>query len=188
MAKALVPSLEANEEETMRGLRRRVRQDQPDLQRRPLVANWITLTGVKPYDGRYELDLDSSPLTMREWGWIKRNTGYLPATLTGEAFTDPELITMLAIIAIHRAGTHHRQRRCAELWDRFADVPFGSTITLEADPDEDDAGPPAPKKTGSPSTSGASSPTGSETSDDPRRATGSPRSATSESAPPTLVS
>ena len=32
------------------------------------MGNWITLTGVKPYDGRYELDLDEQPLTMREWG------------------------------------------------------------------------------------------------------------------------
>ena len=151
------------------------------------MANWITLAGVKPYDGRYELDLDSSPLTMREWGWIKRNTGYLPATLTGEAFTDPELITILAIIAIHRANTITTPQ-VPELWDRFADVPFGSTITLEADPDEDDAGPPARRRPGSPSTSGSSSPTGSETQVDPRRATGSPRSATSEFAPQTLVS
>ena len=64
------------------------------------MADWITLTGVKPYDGRYLLDLDGQPLTMREWGWIKRHAGYLPLSLTGEAFTDPELITMLAIIAM----------------------------------------------------------------------------------------
>ena len=39
------------------------------------MALWLRLDGVKPYDGRYELDLDGQPLTRREWGWIKRNAG-----------------------------------------------------------------------------------------------------------------
>ena len=89
------------------------------------MASWITLTGVKPYDGRYELDLDGQPLTMREWGWIKRHAGYLPVTLTGEAFTDPELITMLAIISMTRAGKI-TNGDVPDLWDRFQDVPVSA--------------------------------------------------------------
>ena len=151
------------------------------------MASWITLTGVKPYDGRYELDLDGQPLTMREWGWIKRNAGYLPVTLTGETFADPELITMLAIISMYRAGKITNQQ-VPDLWDRFQDVPFGSTITLEADQDdavEDDAGPPPGKKSEKQSSNGGSSPTGSVNQDDHPRHTGSQRSGTSVSVPVT---
>ena len=152
------------------------------------MGNWITLSGVKPYDGRYELDLDEQPLTMREWGWIKRHAGYLPITLTGESFTDPELITMLAIVAMHRAGTV-TTTQVPELWDRFQDVPFGSTVTLETDEtEEDDAGPPPSGKSAKPSSNGASSPNGSETPAGPPRSTGSPASVTSESVPPISVS
>lgn len=147
------------------------------------MASWITLAGVKPYDGRYELDLDGQPLTMREWGWIKRHAGYLPVTLTGETFTDPELITMLAIISMTRAGKV-TNGDVPDLWDRFQDVPFGSTITLEADQDDavgDDAGPPPGKQSEKQSSSGASSPTASASQDDPPRATGNQRSGTSVS-------
>jgi hypothetical protein len=152
------------------------------------VGNWITLSGVKPYDGRYELDLDEQPLTMREWGWIKRHAGYLPLGLTNETFTDPELITMLAIISMHRSGTV-TSSQVPELWDRFADVPFGSTITLEADETEDaDAGPPPSGKSGKPSSNGESSPNGSETSGNPPRSIGSQPLVTSESVPPISVS
>jgi hypothetical protein len=154
------------------------------------VGNWITLTGVKPYDGRYELDLDGQPLTRREWGWIKRLAGYLPVTLTGESFTDPELITMLAIISMHRAGRITNEQ-VPEVWDLLADVPFGSTITLEADETEDaegDAGPPPSGRSEKPSSNGESSPTGSVTSGNPPSVTGSPAWVTSGSVPPISVS
>ena len=153
------------------------------------MALWLRLNGVKPYDGRYELDLDGQPFTRREWGWIKRNAGYLPLTLTREAFTDPETTTMLLIIAMCRAGRITNEQ-VPDLWERFADVPIGSTVTLEADEDDaqaDDAGPPPRRKSKRPSSSGASTPTASETSDDPPNATGSPASATSGSVPVTLV-
>ena len=151
------------------------------------MANWIAVAGVKPYDGRYELDLDGQPLTTREWGWIKRNCGYLPVELTAESFTDPELITMLAIVAMRRAGRVDTGQ-VPELWDRFSDVPVGAAITMGQDDDADvegDAGPPARKNDAKQSTSGPSSPNGSETSEGPRSRTGSPASATSESAPAT---
>ena len=144
--------------------------------------NIITVTGVRPYDGSYELDLDAQPLTTREWGWIKRNAGYLPLTLTSEAFSDPELIMVLAVIAIRRSGSV-QTGQVTEVLDRFNDAPFGSALTIEATPDEeeDDAGPPARSNSEKPSSNGASSPTGSESSEMPLRATGSPLLATSES-------
>ena len=150
--------------------------------------NWITLTGVKPYDGRYELDLDEQPLTTREWGWIKRQAGYLPLSLTADTFTDPELITILAIIAMHRAG-RIQAGQVPELWEKLADVPFGSTVTLEPDETaEDDASPPPSAKPVRLSSNGETSPTGLVSSGGAPRRTGSRASATSESVPATSVS
>ena len=148
--------------------------------------NIINVTGAKPYDGRYPLDLDDQPLTTREWGWIKRNAGYVPLTLTGEAFSDPELIMVLSVIAMRRAGRITTEQ-FAEVWDRFNDAPFGSTLAIEPDPDElddeDDAGPPALRNSESSSSNGGSSRTGSESSDEPQSPTGSPHSVTSVSEP-----
>lgn len=152
------------------------------------MADWFTVEGMKPYDGRYELDIRGAPLTVREWGWIKRYAGYLPVTLDENTFTDPETVTVLALIAIRRAGTIDTGQ-VAELWDRFADAPFGSAITWkvgDADQEEDDAdGPPAASSNGSASFSGDSSPTGSASSGRPPSTTGEPLSAISASAPAT---
>lgn len=144
----------------------------------------MILDGIKPYDGRYELDIDGQPLTTTEWGWIKRRAGYLPLTLTGEAFADPELIAVLAVIAVRRAGTIEA-REVDALMDRIFDAPFGATVTLEpgATDDEGDAGPPPSSSDVRLSTNGASSPNGSESSDSPATPTGVPPSDTSPSAP-----
>jgi hypothetical protein len=157
------------------------------------MADWITVTGLKPWDGRYQLDLDEQPLTTREWGWIKRHAGYLPLTLTGEAFADPELVAVLAVIAVRRAGTL-TVAEVPALVERLADAPFGTTVTLETDDaqvrdaDEGDADPPRPSSDVRPSTSGTSSPNGSATSAGPPKPTGAPASDTSVSAPSMSVS
>ena len=67
-----------------------------------LDLDWLTVAGVKPWDGRYEFDLNGRELTTREWGWIKRHSGYLPLTID-EGFNgaDPELF---ACFAAHRAA------------------------------------------------------------------------------------
>jgi hypothetical protein len=145
----------------------------------------IVIEGVRPYDGRYELDLGGAPLTVREWGWVKRHTGYLPVTLDENTFTDPEMITMLALIALRRAGTI-TVAQVGEVWDRFADAPFGSAITFEADPaadrEEDDAGPPASSSNGNGPSSGDGSATSSAISGWPTLASsGTPASAISAS-------
>lgn len=149
------------------------------------LADRITLSGVKPYDGSYELDIVASPLTVREWGWIKKLAGYLPATVGDDTFTDPEFIAVLALIALRRNGSVDT-RDVAAVYDRIADAPFGATIKFElAVDDEGDADPPPRSSNGNASSSGAASTTSSETSDGPPSPTGDPPLATSGSAPAT---
>jgi hypothetical protein len=146
----------------------------------------LIITGVHPYDGRYPLDLETE-FTTREWGWLKRLAGYLPLQLDDNAFADPELACVLAVIVLHRAGTIERTE-VPKVFDRIVDAPFGSTITIEADEDaEADAGPPASSSNGSSATSGASSPASSETSAPTQPPTGTPGLASSVSDPSTLV-
>jgi len=147
--------------------------------------DWIVISGVKPWDGRYPFDIADSEPTTREWGWIKRLSGYLPTTIEqGLKGADPELICVFAAIALRRAGrveTDELQR----LFDRLADAPFGATVRLETDtaPEEGEADPPG-SSNGSSSISGTDSTTSSETSapetPDP---SGIPGSAISESTP-----
>jgi hypothetical protein len=146
--------------------------------------DWIVVKGVKPWDGRYQLDLDGFELTTREWGFIKRLTGYLPLTVD-EGFQggDPELFAALAAIALRRAGRVDNTQ-VAEVYERIADAPAGGTVRLESDRppvEEDDAGPPAVSTGSSGSASGDGSTTSSETSPPTRNGSGIPASAGSES-------
>lgn len=149
----------------------------------------ITVEGVPPYDGRYELDIwGDSAMTSREWGWMKRYAGYLPLTLTGDAFGDPEAINVFAIIALRRNGKIE-PRDVAAAWERFQDAPFGATVTLEiGDPEDmegDADGPPSTSSNGSDGSSSPSSRNDSDNSDSPQSPTGTPASDTSVSAPVT---
>lgn len=147
------------------------------------MADRIVIEGVKPWDGSYDFDIDDRPLTQREWGWIKRLAGYMPLTINdGWQGGDPELFAAFAVIAMHRAG-RIAASDAQDMYDRFADVPFGTAIRLELDPaglQDGDARPPA----------GNNSSNGSSSGDDSRTssgmwapADGTPASATSESAP-----
>jgi hypothetical protein len=147
------------------------------------VPDYITIAGVKPYDGRYELDLNGQALTTREWGWAKRYAGYLPLTIDAGAFADPEMVSVLAIVALHRAGKLEPPA-VPDLWERFQDAPFGDTITFEAGPadqEDDDGSPPPGSSDVRPSSNGDDSPTSSETSEQPPSRIGRPRSDTSGS-------
>jgi hypothetical protein len=165
MRRALVPALDANEQKR-NGARGGAGPDRDRFNAGACSGRRITITGLIPYDGRYPLDLHDSPLTTREWGWIKRHAGYLPLALTADAFTDPEVIAVLAAVACRRAGTIDHTG-VPDLLDRLADAPFGSTVTLELEPDEDDAAPEI-RNDSRRGSSGESSPTGSERSDDTR--------------------
>jgi hypothetical protein len=148
----------------------------------------IVIAGVKPYDGRYQLDFDDD-LTTREWGWIKRLAGYMPFTLEeGGAGGDPELACIFAAIALRRAGRVEASEVPA-VFDRLADAPFGSAITIEADEEkpEDDAGPPGRSSNENGASSGDASQTSSDTLVLHPNASGTHGSAASASGPTTSV-
>jgi hypothetical protein len=147
-------------------------------------VDYIVLSGVQPWDGRYELDLGEE-FTTREWGWIKRHAGYLPLTLTDEAMSDPELACVLAVIVLHRAGKVERQR-VPDVFERLVDAPFGATVTIEVGEEEeteDDAGPPPSSSSSNLNGSGDSSRTSLETLPATPGSSGTPGSDISVSRP-----
>ena len=147
----------------------------------------ITLTGVVPYDGSYELDFENE-LTTREWGWVKRLAGYLPLALEEASVGgDPEFACVLAVIAMRRAGKIEIGEVPA-VFDRLIDAPFGSSVILDAgEPveQEDDAGPPDRSSNGNDASSGPASKKSSETSTQNQPGSGTPAWAISQSGPPT---
>ena len=152
------------------------------------MPDQIIIAGVPPYDGRYDFNFEQG-LNTKEWGWIKRHAGYLPVTLGDDAFSDPELVCVLAIIALHRAG-RVEARDVPKVFDRFADAPFGTTVTVEPDPDvqaEEDGADPLESSNGNEPSSGTSSTTNSETSEPTQPLYGIPGSDTSAYARQTSV-
>ena len=148
--------------------------------------DWVVLEGVKPYDGRYEFDLTGNELTTREWGQIKRLTGYLPLTIEkGFEGADPELFAAFATLMLARAGKIGATDIQA-VYDRICDAPFGTTVRLESDTtdeqEEADASPPA-SLNGNKSSSGAGSTPSSATSTDLPSGFGIHVSASSPSVP-----
>jgi hypothetical protein len=147
---------------------------------------WIVLTGVGDLDGRYEFDLDGREFTTREWGWLKRLSGYLPLTI-GEAFDggDPELFACFAVIALHRSGKV-LARDVPDAFERIIDTPSLAAIRIESDQaeEEDEERPPPSSLNESDSISGNASATSSATSVLPLSRTGIPALASSPSPPP----
>lgn len=148
------------------------------------MSDIYVIAGLPPYDGEYELDTDTDPITVLEWGWIKRRAGYLPLSIQPESLGDPELISVFAAMAVHRAGVVET-RDIDRFFDRLFAAPFGDTITLIPGDlqEQDDAGPPPSSSASSPSSNGDSSTTGSETSAETPPATGPLSSDTSVSDP-----
>jgi hypothetical protein len=142
----------------------------------------IVITGVPPWDGRYPFDIADNEPTTREWGWIKRFSGYLPTTIEdGLKGADPELICAFAVIALRRAGKAGNDD-VPGVYERLADAPFGAAVQLETDASEEegDVGPPAGSSDGSSSSSGTDSTRSSETSPESPPISGIPGSAGSE--------
>jgi hypothetical protein len=152
-------------------------------------VDYITIAGVQPYDGRYELDLEQAPLTTREWGWVKRLSGYLPMTIGEEGFADPEFVAVLACVGLRRAGKVEA-KDVPEVFERISDAPFGSTITLEAGDTEEGELVEDPSESSSVNgpSSGTASRTSSEPSADLLNPTGRLRLDTSVSVPVTSAS
>ena len=147
------------------------------------------ITGVPPWDGRYPFDIADNEPTTREWGYIKRFSGYLPTTVEdGLKGADPELICAFAVIALRRAGKATNED-VPGLYERLADAPFGAAVQLETDSTEEgDVGPPAGSSDGSSSSSGNDSTRSSETSPVSPPISGIPGSAGSELPPMVSVS
>jgi hypothetical protein len=148
--------------------------------------NWIRIEGIRPYDGRHEFDLDGRELTTREWGWIKRLSGYMPTTIDqGFDGNDPELFAVFAVIALYR-GERVKAREAADVFERIIDTPFEKTITLEGDKDADDqepadVNPSPPSSNESEPTSGIDGAKSSESLAESRPVIGTPDSDTSPS-------
>ncbi len=150
--------------------------------------DYIVVQGVRPYDGRYQFDLEGEELTTREWGWIKRLSGYLPINVE-EGLSDPELIVVFAAIALRRAGKVEA-RDVPDVFERLSDAPFGAAITMETESvkEEDrETVPPQPSSSSSVDTSGPES-TNSETSPATQDGSGNPPSGSLASVPTRLVS
>ena len=101
-------------------------------------------SSVKPYDGRYELVLPYE-FTQREWGWAKRLAGYLPGNVDeGLDGYDAELIGVMALVALYRAGKIARARTSPECSNGSQDLTLGGhqPRTDEPNQEETDAGPP----------------------------------------------
>lgn len=152
--------------------------------------DYIVIDGVRPWDGRYLFDLMNDELTTREWGWIKRLSGYMPLTLDeGFAGGDPELYAVFATIALWRAGKIE-SRAVPDVFERIADAPFGSTIRLEHDRDEEEADsedPPVQRSTGNEHSFGDDSRLSLATSDGTPANSGTPGSGSSVSDPTRLA-
>jgi hypothetical protein len=150
--------------------------------------DWIVLEGVRPWDGRYPFDIGDNELTTREWGWIKRHAGYLPATI-GDGFrgADPELFAVLACVVLRRVG-RIQAYEVPDLFERFADAPYTSTIRLEGDDVVEASSPvdpPLANGTANSTDSGDASATNSANSTDHPNGSGDPDSVTSPFAPAT---
>jgi len=131
-------------------------------------VEYIVITDIKPYDGRYELDLSDDSYTVREWGWIRRLADYRPVTYgDGLRAADAELFAVLAVIAMRRAG-RIETADVEPVHGRLLDAGFGSNIALEVGDqeaaEEADASPPDRSSTGNASSSGDGSTTSSEIS------------------------
>ena len=144
--------------------------------------DFIVVDGMPPYDGRYEWDALDTGFTTREWGWIKRISGYLPDTLAdGWGNGDTEVTLLFAVIAMRRAGKISAADVPA-VFEKLSDAPPQSILRWEHEGVEDDAGPPAQpspaRSNGSDSSSGNDSPTSSERSVSAPKPTGTPASDT----------
>jgi hypothetical protein len=117
----------------------------------------IIVEGVRPWDGRYPLDLLALDFTTREWGWIKRLTSYMPVDYTdGLGKADPELVCVFAVIAMRRAGKIENAD-VPSVYERLVDAEAFSAVTLDTTGDQPREEQPEADPTASSSENGSSS-------------------------------
>jgi hypothetical protein len=138
----------------------------------------LVITGVKPYDGSY----DMIRFNRRELGQIRRLSGFMPMEIE-DAFNggDAELITAVAVLALLRADRIQLDA-VPEMFGRLLDSD-DADIDLVADTEEekDDAGPPPGSSSSSKDSSGPASRMSSAASTETPRTTGTPVLASSPS-------
>lgn len=124
---------------------------------------------VKPYDGRWEIDLSGTTFNTYEWGIIKRFSGYYMGDYAeGLKRLDVELLVALAVVALTQAGKANSDNQ-QDVYHRLASVPFdGEVISLDVgeDEEEDAVPPPNPSETNSLESGDTSAPD-SRTSSEP---------------------
>jgi hypothetical protein len=120
---------------------------------------------AKPYAGDYRLDIDEEPLTTLEWRWIKRISGYLPATIReGVKGGDPDINIALAVIAMARAG-RIAEADVTDVADRLARASIDNLEEIPDPSEELGEDPTTPPGTGSLTPNGGSF--GNSTSENP---------------------
>lgn len=145
--------------------------------------DWFVIEGAPPWDGRYDLDAEQAPLTIREWQWVRTHSGYLPLTaVDGFAGHDPSLFAVLALIAMRRTGRIQTDE-LDDMYTRFLDLPR-LRVTLHSD-EVADTDPSRGKTNGSTSISGGASTGRSEPSTSPPGRSGTLEPASSVSGPAT---
>lgn len=136
------------------------------------------------YKGEFDLDFDDPVPSALEWRWVKKISGYYPATARdGLMNSDPDFFIALACIALVRAG-RVRKEDVFLVADELAELPVDGTCLryVGAAAEEDDASPPvtAPATAAPPANTGGSSNSTSDRqapSPNPTGAQGSAKSA-----------
>lgn len=95
------------------------------------MANSIVVAEMGRWDGTYDLGTEDRVFNGREWHWIKKVSGYMPATIAeGFSGQDPDLFIALAVIAMVRSGKLHREQALVAA-EELAELPYtGRSITL----------------------------------------------------------
>jgi len=100
----------------------------------------VTITGIPPFDGVFELDLSTRVFSTLEWRWIKKISGYLPLTIQdGLEGGDPDIFVVMACIALYRAGRIAKEQVFAAA-DQLSEPPFdGAAIQIVVGEPEEEA-------------------------------------------------
>lgn len=145
----------------------------------------FVLNGIPPWDGEYEWDVER-PFNVREWRYIKKISGYLPATLDqGFEGDDPELYVGLAVVCMVRAGKVDRDD-ALRVAEQISEAPFDNArLVIQMPPKED--GEQVPLGLTPPPAEPSQKETGSSQNSNDERASGSGTSSMTSSAPPDVT-
>ena len=140
----------------------------------------FVLKGIPPWDGRYEWDIDRA-LNVREWRYIKKISGYLPATMDGGLEgDDPELYVALAVVCMVRAGKVDKDD-ALRVAEQIGEAPFDNASLVIQMPPKDEEEPEVPLVLTPPPDGPSRSETGSSPRSSDETASGSGKTSTPSS-------